>query len=111
MRAIEIKHQWMSHPTPEISALRTTLGEEVQEEKLDAGGDRAEADHPSPAAGDVREAGVDAWNVSASCERVIGTKEGRMAGKSKGRRGASRRQVGWPLLPPLPRTYGLRVTG
>ena len=35
---------------------------------------------------------------------------GGMAGKSKGRRGASRRQVGRPLLPPVPRTYGWRVT-
>ena len=64
MRAIEIRHEWMSHPTQEKAALRTTLREEVQEEELDTGGDRAEADHPSPAAGYVREAGVDAWNVS-----------------------------------------------
>ena len=73
----------MKYSMQEQAALRTTLGEEVQEEELDAGGDGAETDHPSPAAGDVREAGVDPWNASASCERVIGTKEGGWLGRAR----------------------------
>ena len=39
-------------------AIRTTLGEEVQKEELDAGWYGAETDHPSPTARNVREAGV-----------------------------------------------------